>query len=61
MEKDVKKIFTDAINDIEINMHALGCGLEDANIVDRYAAMRYGIEQMLEMCLETIENIDLDD
>lgn len=53
-----KRKISDTINDIEINTHALGCGLEDLNIVDRYDAMRYGIEQMLDMCLNAIDLID---
>ena len=57
--KNIKQIFSDSINDIEINIHSLGCGLEDSNIVDRYEAMRYGIEQMLEMCLRAIDETEL--
>ncbi len=32
----------------EYNAHAMGCGLEDQGITDRYQAMRYGWEQAME-------------
>jgi len=40
------------IEPILVNESALGCGLEDLNIIDRYDAMMYGYEQ----ALEQIEN-----
>lgn len=32
----------------EYNAHAMGCGLEDRGITDRYEAMKYGWEQAVE-------------
>jgi hypothetical protein len=32
----------------EYNAHAMGCGLEDRGITDRYEAMRYGWEKAIE-------------
>lgn len=32
----------------DYNAEAMGCGLEDRNITDRYEAMRYGFEQAIE-------------
>jgi len=36
------------IEPIDVDMNALGCGLEDLNITDIYAAMEYGFNQALE-------------
>ena len=37
------------IEPIEADENALGCGLEDLNIIDRYDAMMYGFNQALEL------------
>ena len=36
------------IDPIEADENALGCGLEDLNITDRYDAMMYGFNQAIE-------------
>ena len=38
------------------NEHAMGCGLEDRNINDRYDAMRYGFETALDLVDDRIKN-----
>ena len=39
----------------EYHEHAMGCGLEDRGITDRYEAMRYGWDEALEKAWEAIE------
>ncbi len=39
----------------EYHEHAMGCGLEDRGITDRYEAMRYGWEEALERAWEAIK------
>jgi len=43
----VRQRFLDAVNNIDINTYAFGCGLEDRCITDRYRAMEFGIEHTL--------------
>ena len=40
------------IENIEYHSMAEGCGLEDANITDRYEAMAYGWDRAIEKVLE---------
>lgn len=40
----------------EFNEQAMGCGLEDRGITDRYEAMRYGFEEALDLVDERIKN-----
>lgn len=40
----------------EFNAQAMGCGLEDRGITDRYDAMRYGFEEALDLVDERIKN-----
>ena len=40
----IRQRFLDAVNDMDINTFAFGCGLEDRCITDRYRAMEFGIE-----------------
>ncbi len=56
---NVKLHFIDSINDMYINTHSLGCGLEDCGITDRYRAMEYGVEQTMLMVIETIDRADI--
>lgn len=44
------------IENIEYNSSAEGCGLEDANIEDRYEAMEHGWNNAIQRVLEAIEN-----
>jgi hypothetical protein len=53
----VRQRFLDAVNDMNINLHAFGCGLEDRGITDRYRAMEYGIEHTIDKVVEAIENV----
>jgi len=53
----VRQRFLDAVNDMDINTHAFGCGLEDRDIRDRYRAMEFGIEHTIEKVIEAIENV----
>lgn len=53
----VRQRFLDAVNDMDINTHAFGCGLEDRGITDRYRAMEFGIEHTIEKVVEAIENV----
>lgn len=46
--------FVDDLENIEFNAHAEGCGLEDANITDRYEAMEYGWNEALKEAVEVI-------
>lgn len=48
-----------AFSEIEYNGQALGCGLEDRGITDRYEAMAYGWEQAIEYLAERINLEDL--
>ena len=42
----------------EYHCEAMDCGLEDWNITDRYATMRYGWDEAIERCVESIpENL----
>lgn len=36
------------IEEIEFDLHSQGCGLEDQNITDRYAAMEYGFNSAMD-------------
>jgi len=54
----VRQRFLDAVNDMDINTHAFGCGLEDRCITDRYRAMEFGIECTIKKVIEVIENVD---
>ena len=45
----------EAIEDIEYNSCAEGCGLEDCGITDRYEAMEYGWMRAMEAVKESIE------
>jgi hypothetical protein len=38
----------------EYHEHAMGCGLEDRGITDRYEAMRYGWDEALERAWEAV-------
>lgn len=44
--------FRDAILDMEYHAQAMGCGLEDRMIHDRYDAMRYGWDELMERVRE---------
>ena len=46
------------IDDPEYNYSAMGCGLEDRNITDRYEAMQYGWEQGNEAWGEIVNDIE---
>lgn len=47
------------IDNIEVNGndHALGCGLEDRGITDKYEAMSYGFDEGVEQTIESIKHI----
>lgn len=53
----VRQRFLDAVNDMDINTHAFGSGLEDRGITDRYRAMEFGIEHTIEKVVEAIETV----
>lgn len=38
----------------DFHAEAMGCGLEDRNITDRYEAMRYGWDEAIECCAERL-------
>lgn len=38
----------------DYHTEAMGCGLEDRNITDRYDAMRYGWDEAIELCAERL-------
>jgi hypothetical protein len=46
-----------AIEDIDYNAHAEGCGLEDNGITDRYDAMAYGYERGGDAAFEAVDNV----
>ena len=53
----VRQRFLDAIEDIDYNPHANGCGLEDRCITDRYDAMEYGWEKAIDAAFEAVDNV----
>jgi len=53
----VRQRYLSAIEDIDYNAHAEGCGLEDRNIIDRYEAMEYGFERAIDAALEAVDNV----
>jgi len=53
----VRQRFLDAVNDMDVNTHAFGCGLEDRGITERYRAMEFGIEHTIEKVIDAIENV----
>ena len=52
----VKQRFLDSIDDVEYHSHAMGCGLEDRFIEDRYEAMSYGWNEGMDAAYEAIDN-----
>jgi hypothetical protein len=53
----VRQRFLDAIEDIDYNAHAEGCGLEDRNITDRYEAMEHGFMAAIDRAFEAVDNV----
>lgn len=43
----------------EYHQSAMGCGLEDRGISDRYEAMQYGWDMCLERCQEALDGLSL--
>lgn len=53
----VRQRYLSALEDIDYNAHAEGCGLEDRMITDRYDAMAYGYEQALGAAFKAVDNV----
>jgi hypothetical protein len=53
----VRQRYLSAIEDIDYNAHAEGCGLEDNGITDRYDAMAYGYERGVDAAFEAVDNV----
>lgn len=47
-----------AIEEIDISDEALGCGVEDENITNRYDAARYGFNVAYERAVDTVVNLE---
>lgn len=58
IKEKIKNEIISEISDIDYHRQAMGCGLEDVGITDRYEAMEYGFREALRVVFEIIKNIE---
>lgn len=58
LNKDTVVYFAEDINNLlenfDYNAHAMGCWLEDINIIDRYEAMEYGFVEAIDKIIDSL-------
>jgi hypothetical protein len=57
-DKITRHACADAVTEIEYNSHAMGCGLEDISITDRYEAMEHGWNNAIDSAASEIINTE---